>query len=91
MADYRVPLKDMKFLLHDVFDVGSLWQGLPRLSDHVDVETADAILDECAKIAEQVVAPISGIFAPSHGRHVPAHGDRSPAPAPIQGEPGRRS
>ncbi|WP_448565696.1 acyl-CoA dehydrogenase C-terminal domain-containing protein [Thalassotalea ganghwensis] len=59
MADYRVPLKDMKFLLHEVFNVEALWQKLPTLSDHVDVETADAILDECAKIAEQVVAPIS--------------------------------
>ncbi|GHE81536.1 acyl-CoA dehydrogenase C-terminal domain-containing protein [Thalassotalea profundi] len=59
MAEYRVPLKDMNFLLHDVFNVGNLWQNLPKLSEHVDVETADAILQECSKIAEQVIAPIS--------------------------------
>ena len=59
MAEYRVPLKDMSFLLHDVFNVENLWKSLPKLSEHVDVETADAILQECAKIAEQVVAPIS--------------------------------
>ncbi|XQW84452.1 acyl-CoA dehydrogenase C-terminal domain-containing protein [Thalassotalea piscium] len=59
MAEYRVPLKDMNFLLHDVFNVGNLWKSLPKLSEHVDVETADAILQECSKIAEQVIAPIS--------------------------------
>ena len=59
MADYQVPLKDMSFLLHDVFDVSSLWQSLPHLADHVDPETADAILQECAKIAEQEIAPLS--------------------------------
>lgn len=59
MADYQAPLKDMSFLLHDVFDVTNLWQSLPHLADHVDPETADAILQECAKIAEQEVAPLS--------------------------------
>lgn len=59
MAEYRVPLRDMGFLLHEVFDVENLWGQLPKLADHVDKETADAILVECAKIAEQVIAPIS--------------------------------
>ncbi|GLX82859.1 acyl-CoA dehydrogenase C-terminal domain-containing protein [Thalassotalea eurytherma] len=59
MADYQAPLKDMSFLLHDVFDVSTLWPSLPHLADHVDPETADAILQECAKIAEQEIAPLS--------------------------------
>lgn len=58
MADYQVPLKDMNFLLHDVFDIKNVWQQLPKLAEHVDVETADAILQECAKIAEQKIAPL---------------------------------
>jgi len=32
---------------------------MPNLSEHVDRETAQAILQECAKIAEQEIAPLS--------------------------------
>jgi alkylation response protein AidB-like acyl-CoA dehydrogenase len=32
---------------------------MPTLSEHVDRETAQAILQECAKIAEQEIAPLS--------------------------------
>jgi len=59
VADYRVPLKDMSFLLFDVFKSDELWQSIPTLSERVDRDTADAILQECAKIAEQQIAPIS--------------------------------
>jgi len=59
VADYQVPLKDMSFLLYDVFKNDTLWQNLPKLADHVDRETVDAILQECSKIAEQQVAPLS--------------------------------
>jgi alkylation response protein AidB-like acyl-CoA dehydrogenase len=59
MAEYKVPLKDMSFLLYDVFKADELWQSLPTLAERVDRETADAILQECAKIAEQEIAPLS--------------------------------
>ncbi len=59
MADYQVPLKDMSFLLYDVFKNDVLWQSLPKLAEHVDKETVDAILQECSKIAEQKIAPLS--------------------------------
>lgn len=59
MADYQVPLKDMSFLLYEVFKTDELWQKLPKLAEHVDRETAEAILQECAKIAEQEIAPLS--------------------------------
>lgn len=59
MADYQVPLEDMSFLLFDVFKADELWQSLPTLAERVDRDTADAILQECAKIAEQEIAPLS--------------------------------
>jgi hypothetical protein len=59
MADYQAPLKDMNFLLFDVFKNDQLWPSLPKLAEHVDKETSSAILQECAKIAEQVIAPLS--------------------------------
>jgi alkylation response protein AidB-like acyl-CoA dehydrogenase len=59
VADYQAPLKDMNFLLYDVFSMEAMWQSMPTLSEHVDRETAQAILQECAKIAEQEIAPLS--------------------------------
>jgi alkylation response protein AidB-like acyl-CoA dehydrogenase len=59
VADYQVPLKEMNFLLYDVFNVESVWQTLPGLEDHVDRETCDAILQECAKLVEQEIAGIA--------------------------------
>jgi len=59
MADYQVPLKDMNFLLFDVFKNDQLWPLLPKLADHVDKDTSTSILQECAKIAEKVIAPLS--------------------------------
>ena len=59
MAEYKVPLKDMSFLLYEVFQADKMWQKLPKLAEQVDKETAEAILQECAKIAEQEIAPIA--------------------------------
>jgi len=59
VAEYKVPLKDMSFLLHEVFKADEMWQQLPALAEQVDKETSQAILQECAKIAEQVIDPIA--------------------------------
>ena len=59
MAEYKVPLKDMSFLLYEVFKADEMWQKLPKLAEQVDKDTAEAILQECAKIAEQEIDPIS--------------------------------
>lgn len=59
MAEYKVPLKDMSFLLYEVFQADKMWQNLPKLAQQVDKETAQAILQECAKIAEQELDPIA--------------------------------
>lgn len=59
MADYRAPRDDMDFVLHDVFNVAADWQQTEELADMMDVETATAILDEAAKVAENLIAPRS--------------------------------
>jgi len=59
MAEYQVPLKDMSFLLFEVFNADKMWQQTPQLAEQVDKDTAEAILQECAKIAEQEIAPIA--------------------------------
>ena len=59
MAEYKAPLADMNFLLYQVFNADKMWQQLPQLNEQVDQETAIAILQECAKIAEQKIDPIA--------------------------------
>lgn len=59
MADYQAPLRDMRFLLNEVFDAPALWASLPALSEVVDPDTADAILEEAGKIASGVLAPLN--------------------------------
>ncbi|MBD3655262.1 MULTISPECIES: acyl-CoA dehydrogenase C-terminal domain-containing protein [Marinobacter] len=59
MADYQAPLRDMRFVLNEVFDTASLWASLPKLAENVDPETADAILEEAGKISGSVLAPLN--------------------------------
>ena len=33
MADYKAPLRDMRFVLNEVFEVSRLWATLPELSE----------------------------------------------------------
>ncbi len=58
MADYRAPLDDMRFLIKDVFALEQLWQSLPGLEE-ADMATADAILEEAAKLCQEVLAPLN--------------------------------
>ncbi|WP_437882924.1 acyl-CoA dehydrogenase C-terminal domain-containing protein [Pseudomonas sp. LRF_L74] len=59
MPEYNAPLRDMRFVLHEVFDAASLWARLPALAESVDADTADAILEEAAKVAAGLIAPLS--------------------------------
>jgi alkylation response protein AidB-like acyl-CoA dehydrogenase len=58
MADYRAPLQDMRFVMFDVLHCEQLWQSLPRLAE-VDRQTAEAVLEEAAKICMEVIAPLN--------------------------------
>ncbi len=57
MADYKAPLRDMSFVLNEVFEAGKLWAQLPALAETVDDETAAAILEEAGKVAAGSIAP----------------------------------
>ncbi len=59
MADYKAPLRDMRFVLNEVFNAGDFWSSLAGLEGMVDVETGEAILEECGKICSQVLAPLN--------------------------------
>ncbi|HWR81540.1 MAG TPA: acyl-CoA dehydrogenase C-terminal domain-containing protein [Pseudomonas sp.] len=59
MADYKAPLRDMRFILNEVFEVSKLWEQLPGLAEVVDEETAAAILEEAGKVTAGVLAPLN--------------------------------
>ncbi|UVM72089.1 acyl-CoA dehydrogenase C-terminal domain-containing protein [Pseudomonas alvandae] len=59
MADYKAPLRDMRFVLNEVFEVAKLWAQLPALAETVDAETVEAILEEAGKVTSKSVAPLS--------------------------------
>ena len=59
MADYKAPLRDMRFVLNEVFEVSKLWTQLPALAEVVDEDTANAILEEAGKITAGIVAPLN--------------------------------
>ncbi len=54
MSDYKAPLRDMQFVLHEVFKADEFWSGIPELADTVDRDTGAAILEEAAKITENI-------------------------------------
>ena len=58
MADFRTPLRDMRFLLYDVFDFEAHFA---RLSDRERVtrDLLDPILDEAARFAEVELYPVN--------------------------------
>jgi hypothetical protein len=59
MSQYSAPVKDMNFLLFDVFKSDIYWQQNSALAELIEVETAKAILEESAKVTEQALAPFS--------------------------------
>ncbi|NMX63473.1 acyl-CoA dehydrogenase C-terminal domain-containing protein [Pseudomonas sp. WS 5079] len=59
MADYKAPLRDMRFVLNEVFEVAKLWAQLPALAETVDAETVEAILEEAGKVTAKTIAPLS--------------------------------
>ena len=59
MPEFNAPLRDMRFVLHEVFQAPSLWARLPALAETVDADTADAILEEAAKVTGNLIAPLN--------------------------------
>jgi alkylation response protein AidB-like acyl-CoA dehydrogenase len=58
MAHYTPPLRDMQFVLHELFDTVGELQQLPRHKD-VDTDTINAVLEEGGKFASEVLFPLN--------------------------------
>ena len=57
MLTYKAPLRDIKFLINDVFDYQTHYKDLDN-GENADPETVDMILQGMADFAENVLAPL---------------------------------
>ena len=58
MSAYKTPIKDMEFLLNDVFKAPALFASMPG-TEEVSIELITTILQEAAKITEGLIAPLN--------------------------------
>ncbi|WP_111657853.1 acyl-CoA dehydrogenase C-terminal domain-containing protein [Isoalcanivorax indicus] len=57
MPQFKVPMRDMRFLLNEVFDYASHYKTLPN-GEEATPDMVDAILTECARLCENTIAPL---------------------------------
>jgi alkylation response protein AidB-like acyl-CoA dehydrogenase len=77
MALYKAPLRDVRFLLNDVFDYPGHYGGLANGADATP-DTVDAILEGIASFSEEVLAPLN-LSGDSEGCHFTNGTVRTPA------------
>ncbi len=58
MTRYTAPLADLRFVLHEVLGVADIYQRLPGC-ESASQDLIDAVLEEGARFAEQVLAPLN--------------------------------
>ncbi|MEX2131594.1 MAG: acyl-CoA dehydrogenase [Pseudohongiellaceae bacterium] len=58
MPAFKVPLRDMRFLLQDVFAANELFASMSATQE-MTADLMDAILEEAAKITETLLAPLN--------------------------------
>ena len=59
MPEYKAPIRDIKFVMQELFDCDSHYKKLGY--EDASLDMVDAILSEAAKFTEQVVAPLNQI------------------------------
>ena len=57
MPVYKAPLRDMRFLLNEVFDYPRHYEGL-KSGENATPDIVDAILTECGRFCEEVLSPL---------------------------------
>jgi alkylation response protein AidB-like acyl-CoA dehydrogenase len=58
MPSYTPPLRDMQFVMHELFHVVDEFKAMPRHAD-IDAHTIDAVLEEAGKFAAGVAFPLN--------------------------------
>ena len=58
MPTYTPPLRDMQFLMHEVFKITDDYKQMPAFAE-VDADTVNAVLEEAGKFAANVTFPLN--------------------------------
>ena len=58
MPTYTPPLRDMQFVMHELFNVVADFKAIPKHAD-IDADTINAVLEEAGKFATEVALPIN--------------------------------
>ena len=59
MLTYQAPLKDMLFVMNDVFEANHLWQSCEFPAEDIDPDTLCSILEECARFTSNTLYPLN--------------------------------
>jgi len=60
MPTYTPPLRDMRFVMHELLHVADEFKAMPRHAD-TDVDTINAVLEEGGRFASEVIAPLNAV------------------------------
>ncbi len=60
MGQYKAPIRDIQFVREELLDVNSFYHSCDQWNE-VGSDLSNAILDECAKFSENVLAPLNAI------------------------------
>ena len=69
---YVAPVREMKFLLHEVHGFAPHYATLSARVTPCDAETLDAVVDASAALCEEVLAPLRAALAPDSRLHAVA-------------------
>jgi alkylation response protein AidB-like acyl-CoA dehydrogenase len=58
MWQYRAPLRDLRYVIEELLDLPAQWAAIPAFAE-LDAATARQVLDEAARFATEVVAPLN--------------------------------
>ncbi|MCG8428555.1 MAG: acyl-CoA dehydrogenase N-terminal domain-containing protein, partial [Chromatiales bacterium] len=58
MPTYKAPIRDLQFVYHELLQANEILSPLPGF-DEVSPDLVDAILEEGAKVCEEVLQPIN--------------------------------
>ena len=58
MTTYFAPVRDMQFVINELADLEGISQ-LPAFQEDVSADLVEAILEEAAKLAGEVLAPLN--------------------------------
>ncbi len=77
MPDYKAPVRDIRFVINEVLESEKLYQTLPGYEEATE-DLMNAIVDEGARFAESVIAPLNR-SGDEEGCHWSAAGVTTPA------------